>query len=120
MDAPAPQPIEQTRQRVSLKKPLVISSLPFILLFPTLWVFTSYIPEHSGAVKKLGEDHIRAHYGIFWMLAFSFFSSVCFFISTVMFVRRARYSTAARIALVPAVLLALLMMLVLVMILSGA
>jgi hypothetical protein len=82
----------QTAQpKVSFTKPLVILALPFILFLPTLWFFHGFIPEHSEAAQRLGEvEHMRVHWGVFWIVAFLPFSAICLISSLVMFLLRLR------------------------------
>ena len=104
MDTP-PKPLsEASRAQVSIRKPLIVLALPFVLFLPTWWFFCRYVPEHSALSSRMGVEHMRVHWGVFWVLSFFPFSAICFLTSVVMLVRRARYSPEARLALVPACL----------------
>lgn len=82
---------EPKRPSGSFRKPLVILALPFILFFPTLWFFHTYIPEHSEAARRLGEvEHLRVHWGVYWIVTFLPFTALCFLSSLIMFIIRAR------------------------------
>jgi cytochrome bd-type quinol oxidase subunit 2 len=94
-------PSELANGPLHVGKPLIVFAMPFIVLFPYWWFLYHYLPERGAASKVLGADHMRVHYGVFWVLTFFPFTGICFLSSTIMLVRRARRSEAARVALVP-------------------
>lgn len=80
-----------SQPQVSFRKPLVVFLLPFILFLPTFWFFHSFIPEHSEMARQLGEvEHMRIHWGMFWIVTFLPFTAFCFLYSLIMFVMRSR------------------------------
>lgn len=80
-----------TPPEVSFRKPLILFLLPIILFLPTLWLFHSFIPDHSDAARRLGEvEHMRVHWGVFWIVTFVPFTAICFLSSLVSFWLRLR------------------------------
>jgi hypothetical protein len=102
MDTPSTTPIEPTTVRVSIRKPLVIFALPFVVGFVTFWFLCRYLPAHTPvAGTKVTREDLQAEWEGLWIVAFLPFAAICFISSTVMFVRRARYSLLAKVALIP-------------------
>jgi hypothetical protein len=85
------QPNESKKVQASFKKPLIVFALPFILYLPTLWLFHDFIPEHSDAPARFGGiEHMRVHWGVFWIITFFPFAAICFLSALIMFLLRLR------------------------------
>ena len=101
-----------------IKKPLIYFALPLVLFLPTWWFFCRYVPEHSRISQRIGVEHMRVHWGMFWIITFFPFAGICFLSSLVMLIRRARHSPEARVALVPVGLFALGILVLIALIVS--
>jgi len=119
MDTPTIPTTEPAKIQVSLKKPLICFALPFILFLPTWWFLCRYVPDHARVSEKIGVEHMRMHWGVFWVITFFPFTAICFLSSLVMLFRRARHSPEAKVALIPVGLFVLGIFVLLFLIFTG-
>jgi hypothetical protein len=103
MDNPPTTPIEPKTVRVSIRKPLVIFVLPFVVGLVTFWFLCRYLPAHTPVYpqSRVTLKELQAEWEGLWIVAFLPFTAICFLSSGVMFVRRARHSLFAKVALFP-------------------
>ncbi len=101
MDTSATPVSQPAETGVSLRAPLLCFAVPFVLCLPTWWLFCRYSPEHTRASQQLGVEHMRVHWGFYWVITFFPYTGMCFLSSLVMLVRCARHSAGARVALIP-------------------